>query len=127
MTDTESQDERLYFRQLLSGRDFARDDPLARQMVNFCYLIGDRESGDAVVVDPAYDVGDLLDVLAEDGMRLSGVLVSHAHPDHVGGGMMGPATKYFGSIEETIAEHPGVSLAAALLAGVLLAWWIKRR
>ncbi len=44
-----------------------------------------------------------------------------------GGGMMGPATKYFGSIEETIAEHPGVSLAAALLAGVLLAWWIKRR
>ena len=64
-------------------------DPLARQMVNFCYLIGDRESGEAVVVDPAYDVGGLLDLLAEDGMRLSGVLVSHAHPDHVGGDMMG--------------------------------------
>lgn len=45
----------------------------------------------------------------------------------VGGGMMGPATKYFNSIEETIAEHPGVSLTAALLAGLLLAWWVKRR
>jgi glyoxylase-like metal-dependent hydrolase (beta-lactamase superfamily II) len=86
---THDQDARFYFRQLLSGRDFAREDPLARQMVNFCYLIGDRDSGEAVVVDPAYDVSGLLDVLAEDGMRLSGVLVSHAHPDHVGGAMMG--------------------------------------
>jgi hypothetical protein len=44
-----------------------------------------------------------------------------------GEGMMGPATKYFGTIEDTIAEHPGLSLAAALFAGVFLAWWIKRR
>ena len=88
MTDTRVPD-RLYFRQLLSGRDFARSDTLARQMVNFCYLIGDRETNEAVVVDPAYDVSGLLDVLAEDGMQLSGVLVTHAHPDHVGGSMMG--------------------------------------
>ncbi len=44
-----------------------------------------------------------------------------------GGGMMGPATKYFDSLEEAIAEHPAVSLAAALFAGLLVAWWIKRR
>ena len=25
-------------------------------MVNFIYVIGDRETGEAVVVDPAYDV-----------------------------------------------------------------------
>jgi len=31
----------LYFRQLLAGRDFARQDPIARQMVNFVYLVGD--------------------------------------------------------------------------------------
>jgi hydroxyacylglutathione hydrolase len=81
--------ERLYFRQLLSGRDFARDDPLARQMVNFVYLIGDRDSGDAVVVDPAYRVSELVDLLTADGMRLSGVLATHYHPDHIGGDMMG--------------------------------------
>jgi glyoxylase-like metal-dependent hydrolase (beta-lactamase superfamily II) len=102
MTDIEGRDQRLYFRQLLSGRDFAREDPLARQMVNFCYLIGDRESGEALVVDPAYDVGGLLDLLAEDDMRLSGVLVSHAHPDHVGGGMMGYAIEGLSDLLERV-------------------------
>jgi glyoxylase-like metal-dependent hydrolase (beta-lactamase superfamily II) len=81
--------DRLYFRQLLAGRDVARTDPIARQMVNFVYLIGDRETGDAVAIDPAYDVRGLLDVLAEDGMRLTGALATHYHPDHIGGSMMG--------------------------------------
>jgi hypothetical protein len=50
-------DDRLYFRQLLAGRDFAAADFVARQMVNFVYLVGDRDTGEALVVDPAYDVG----------------------------------------------------------------------
>jgi glyoxylase-like metal-dependent hydrolase (beta-lactamase superfamily II) len=81
--------ERLYFRQLLSGRDFAQSDMIAQQMRNFAYLIGDRETGDTVVVDPAYAANDLVDILESDGMKLSGVLVTHHHPDHVGGSMMG--------------------------------------
>ena len=81
--------DRLYFRQLLSGRDFAQSDPVAQQMRNFSYLIGDRETGDTVVVDPAYAANDLVDALESDGMKLSGVLVTHHHPDHVGGSMMG--------------------------------------
>jgi glyoxylase-like metal-dependent hydrolase (beta-lactamase superfamily II) len=83
------EDDRLYFRQLLSGRDFAVGDPVAGQMVNFCYLIGDRTTGEAVIVDPAYDVGGLLDLLAADSMRCVGVLASHFHADHVGGDLMG--------------------------------------
>ncbi|HEY2205800.1 MAG TPA: MBL fold metallo-hydrolase [Pseudonocardia sp.] len=79
----------VYFRQLLSGRDFAVGDPVATQMVNFSYLIGDTETRDAVVVDPAYSPGELLDTLAADGMRLAGVLVTHHHPDHVGGDLFG--------------------------------------
>jgi glyoxylase-like metal-dependent hydrolase (beta-lactamase superfamily II) len=81
--------DRLYFRQLLAGRDFAAGDMFATQMRNFSYLIGDRQTGDCVVVDPAYAAGDLLDILEGDGMHLSGVLVTHHHPDHVGGSMMG--------------------------------------
>jgi glyoxylase-like metal-dependent hydrolase (beta-lactamase superfamily II) len=88
-TDTPSLDERLYFRQLLSGRDIGRGDPVARQMVNFVYLIGDRETGDAVVVDAAYDVDGVCDLLEADGMRLVGALVTHYHQDHVGGSIFG--------------------------------------
>ena len=82
-------DDRLYFRQLLAGSDFAVGDPVAQQMVNFCYLIGDRRTGEAVAVDPAYAVRDLLARLADDGMRLTGVLATHYHPDHIGGDLMG--------------------------------------
>ncbi|MGZ8763287.1 MAG: MBL fold metallo-hydrolase, partial [Acidimicrobiia bacterium] len=82
-------DERFYFRQLLAGRDFARDDQIAQQMVNFVYLVGDRETGEAVVIDPAYSPAELLEVAGNDGMRLTGALVTHYHPDHVGGSMGG--------------------------------------
>src|ERR1700689_531571 len=58
-------------------------------MVNFIYLIGDRHTGEAVAVDLAYGVSDVLDLLAADGMRLPGVLATHHHPDHVGGSFAG--------------------------------------
>jgi glyoxylase-like metal-dependent hydrolase (beta-lactamase superfamily II) len=82
-------DDRLYFRQLLSGQDFAIGDPLAQQMVNFVYAIGDRHTGECVLVDPAYAVGDLIDAVAADDMTVTGVLATHYHPDHIGGSMMG--------------------------------------
>ena len=82
-------DDRFYFKQLLSGRDFGANNPIARQMVNFCYVVGDTETGEAVVVDPAYDTASILSLLEADGMRLTGVLATHYHADHVGGNMMG--------------------------------------
>ncbi len=81
--------DHLYFRQLLSGRDFAASDHLANQMVNFVYLVGDKQTRECVIVDPAYAVNDLLQIVAEDDMKLTGVLATHYHPDHVGGSMMG--------------------------------------
>ena len=102
MATTDDQD-RLYFRQLLSGRDFAANDMIAQQMRNFAYLIGDRDTGDCVVVDPAYAANDLLDILENDSMHLSGVLVSHHHPDHVGGSMMGFELKGLAELLERVS------------------------
>ena len=112
--------ERLYFRQLLAGRDFARDDQIARQMVNFVYLIGDRETGEAIAVDPAYDPAGLVDLLAADGMRLTGALITHYHPDHVGGDLGGWS---IAGIAELLAL-PGVD--APLHVQSEEAWGVKR-
>ena len=92
MTDgsaTEERNERFYFRQLLSGRDFAVGDLLAAQMRNFVYVVGDRESGDAIVIDPAYDPLGVVELVENDGLTVTGALATHYHPDHVGGAMMG--------------------------------------
>ena len=109
MADT----ERLYFRQLLSGRDFAAGDMIAQQMRNFAYLIGDRQTGDTVVVDPAYAAQDLVDVLETDGMHLSGVLVTHHHPDHVGGSMMGFTLKGLAELLERVSVPVHVNVHEA--------------
>jgi glyoxylase-like metal-dependent hydrolase (beta-lactamase superfamily II) len=109
-----SDNDRLYFRQLLSGRDFAQGDGIAAQMRNFAYLIGDRQTGDCVVVDPAYAAGDLLDTLEADGMHLSGVLVTHHHPDHVGGSMMGFELKGLAELLERVSVPVHVNSHEAL-------------
>jgi hydroxyacylglutathione hydrolase len=113
-------EDRLYFRQLLAGRDFAPDDQIARQMVNFVYLIGDRETGDAIAVDPAYGPAELVGLLAADGMRLAGVLVTHYHPDHVGGDLGGWS---IAGIAELLAL-PGVNAKLHVQADE--AWGVKR-
>lgn len=82
-------EDRLYFRQLLSGRDFAQEDPIAQQMVNFVYLIGDRQTKEAVIVDPAYAVSEIVELARADEMTITGALATHYHPDHIGGDMMG--------------------------------------
>jgi hypothetical protein len=69
--------DRLYFRQLLSGRDFGMKSLGARQFVNLVYLVGDRDTGEALIVDPAHDVDALLGHLDDDGMRCVGMLATH--------------------------------------------------
>lgn len=92
----------LYFRQLLSGRDFALGDPVAQQMVNFAYAVGDRRSGDCVLVDPAYAVDDLVDAVEADGMTVVGVLATHYHADHIGGSMMGHTLEGIARLRERV-------------------------
>ena len=49
------------------------------------YLIGDEQAGEAVVVDPAYAVDEYLETAERKGVRLTRVLETHTHADHVSG------------------------------------------
>ena len=79
----------MYFRQWLAGRDFAQGDPIATQMANYVYAIGDTHTREVLLVDPCYRVGELVDRCEQDGLRVVGALATHYHPDHVGGDMFG--------------------------------------
>ena len=54
-------------------------------MENFVYLIGDRQRHECVMVDPAWEVDRVLKIAQEDGMKVTGGLVTHTHFDHVNG------------------------------------------
>jgi hydroxyacylglutathione hydrolase len=49
------------------------------------YLIGDESSGEAVVVDPAYAIEQYLEEAEKRHVRITGVLETHTHADHVSG------------------------------------------
>ncbi|MCW2964908.1 MAG: hypothetical protein JWO17_2160 [Actinomycetia bacterium] len=63
---------------------------LFRQFVNedlgcASYLVGDAQSGVAVVVDPAFAIEQYLAVAEQEGVRIERVLETHTHADHVSG------------------------------------------
>ncbi len=55
-------------------------------MVN-CYILGDEDTQDAGVFDPGGNVDDILEVLASLNLKLSFIVNTHAHWDHVGGNL----------------------------------------
>lgn len=54
-------------------------------MENFVYLLGDPDTREAAVVDPAWDVDAIAAAALEDGYTLKHAIVTHKHHDHVNG------------------------------------------
>ncbi|MFZ1085134.1 MAG: MBL fold metallo-hydrolase [Terracidiphilus sp.] len=52
-----------------------------------CTLLGDEESGEAIVIDPGDEVSRIARRLTASGLQLKQILVTHAHIDHVGGAL----------------------------------------
>jgi hydroxyacylglutathione hydrolase len=63
---------------------YLRQMPLG-PMQNFVYLIGDPQTKEAAVIDPAWNVPAILQQVQEDGYRLTHVILSHGHYDHING------------------------------------------
>jgi len=49
------------------------------------YLVGDAESGEAIVVDPAFAIEQYLDAADREGVRIVRVVETHTHADHLSG------------------------------------------
>ena len=54
-------------------------------MENFVYLVGDANTREVFVVDPAWQVDTILKIAKEEDLKIKGALVSHYHFDHTNG------------------------------------------
>lgn len=52
---------------------------------NFCYLLGDLESGEAAAVDPGFEPAAMHQLATDAGLNIRHILVTHGHPDHIDG------------------------------------------
>jgi glyoxylase-like metal-dependent hydrolase (beta-lactamase superfamily II) len=52
-----------------------------------CTLLGDEETGEAIVIDPGDNVAGIHRRLTGHGLKLKQILVTHAHIDHIGGAL----------------------------------------
>lgn len=50
-----------------------------------CSIIGDETTREAVVVDPGDDIDSILRLVDSLGLTVKGIVITHAHVDHIGG------------------------------------------
>ncbi len=50
-----------------------------------CSVVGDRESKEAIVIDPGDEVERVQEILKRNNLKVKYIVATHAHIDHVGG------------------------------------------
>lgn len=50
-----------------------------------CFIIGDKKSRQAMIVDPGDEPDRIIDILQGEGLTAAYIVCTHAHFDHVGG------------------------------------------
>jgi hydroxyacylglutathione hydrolase len=54
-------------------------------MENFIYLIHDLKTDTAAIVDPAWEIDEMLSLADERGITITDILLTHSHHDHING------------------------------------------
>ncbi|MBP1628018.1 MAG: Metallo-beta-lactamase superfamily protein [Holophagaceae bacterium] len=72
---------------------------------NFAYLLGDREAGMGLLVDPAFSPETAVERARVQGLRITHILNTHGHQDHANGNAEAKALT--GALVAGGAQHPG--------------------
>lgn len=51
-------------------------------MQNFTYVIQDEETGEAVIIDPSWDLAQVIEVIQKNNLKVKYVINTHHHFDH---------------------------------------------
>ena len=71
--------------QIVNNSQYSIDALELGPMENFIYVITDHASGRAAVVDPAWEVPEILALAEQRGIKISDILLTHSHHDHING------------------------------------------
>src|SRR5277367_6147461 len=52
-----------------------------------CSILGDEKTHECIVVDPGAEIEDIEAVIAEQQLKVTHIVITHAHIDHIGGAM----------------------------------------
>lgn len=50
-----------------------------------CSIFGDETTREAIVIDPGDDIEQVLEILTRHGLKVTAIVITHAHIDHIGG------------------------------------------
>ena len=88
-------------------------------MENFIYLIHDHSSDRVAVVDPAWEVPEILHWAEQKGVKITDILLTHSHHDHINGiqgvrekhdaqvHLLKAEAKFWGQYDDTPSTHHG--------------------
>lgn len=79
---------------------------------NFCEVIGCPETGEAALVDPAFEVDRLLREAETRGWRVTTILLTHTHDDHIAG-----LDEAYAATKAVVRCHPSEADTARQQAG----------
>ncbi len=54
-------------------------------MANYVYIVGDPNSREVAVVDPAWEVDRIVEMAQENDLNITKILITHSHFDHING------------------------------------------
>src|SRR3990172_7565562 len=49
-----------------------------------CYILADKKTKEAVVIDPGDDAQDILKIIKDHGLKVKYIVNTHGHFDHIG-------------------------------------------
>src|ERR1700704_3381867 len=50
-----------------------------------CSILGDETTREAIVIDPGDEIDQILGIVAKHNLRVTAIVITHAHIDHIGG------------------------------------------
>lgn len=54
-----------------------------KDIINYTYIVIDKNSKQCIIIDPAWELEKIIKLIEEEGLKVKGLFLTHAHDDHI--------------------------------------------